>query len=191
MREHAGGLSLSKQPLAQPLPFRVVGKIRQTNGFNGDNPADGGILGAINHPGRSTAELVQNPVSADLIHADTAILSGRPNPAPSLIFRDPPSRLRVCLTSLSMVAPFLTIIDDVRITEQAMSTDATLGSKGQTTIPKPIRDSLRMKAGDKMSFTLMPDGLVIMRMKNRQVSDLAGLLYKKGKKPVPIELLSR
>ena len=72
-----------------------------------------------------------------------------------------------------------------------MSTDATLTSKGQTTIPKPIRDSLRMKAGDKMSFTLMPDGVVLMRVKNRQVSDLAGLLYKKGRKPVPIELLSR
>ena len=72
-----------------------------------------------------------------------------------------------------------------------MSTDATLTSKGQTTIPKPIRDSLRMKPGDKMSFTLMPDGVVIMRVKNRQVSDLAGLLYKKGRKPVPIELLSR
>ena len=72
-----------------------------------------------------------------------------------------------------------------------MSTDATLTSKGQTTIPKPIRDSLHMKAGDKMSFTLMPDGVVIMRVKNRQVSDLAGLLYKKGRKPVPIELLSR
>ena len=72
-----------------------------------------------------------------------------------------------------------------------MSTDSTLTSKGQTTIPKPIRDSLRMKAGDKMSFTLMPDGVVIMRVKNRQVSDIAGLLYKKGRKPVPIELLSR
>jgi antitoxin PrlF len=72
-----------------------------------------------------------------------------------------------------------------------MSTDSTLTSKGQTTIPKPIRDSLRMKAGDKMSFTLMPDGVVIMRVKNRQVSDLAGLLYKKGRKPVPMELLSR
>ena len=48
-----------------------------------------------------------------------------------------------------------------------MSTDSTLTSKGQTTIPKPIRDSLRMKAGDKMSFTLMPDGVVIMRVKNR------------------------
>jgi antitoxin PrlF len=79
----------------------------------------------------------------------------------------------------------------VRIKEQAMSTDSTLTSKGQTTIPKPIRDSLRLKAGDKMSFTLMPDGVVIMRVKNRQVSDLAGLLYKKGRKPVPIESLSR
>jgi antitoxin PrlF len=36
-----------------------------------------------------------------------------------------------------------------------MSADA-LTSKGQTTIPKRIRDSLRMKAGDKMTFTLMP-----------------------------------
>jgi len=72
-----------------------------------------------------------------------------------------------------------------------MNTDATLTSKGQTTIPKAIRDSLRMKAGDKMSFTLMPDGVVIMRVKNRRVSDLAGLLYKKGRKPVPIGLLSR
>ena len=73
-----------------------------------------------------------------------------------------------------------------------MSTDATLTSKGQTTIPKPIRDSLRMKAGDKMSFTLMPDGVVIMRVKNRHVSDLARFcFYKKGRKPVPTELLSR
>jgi antitoxin PrlF len=72
-----------------------------------------------------------------------------------------------------------------------MTTDSTLTSKGQTTIPKPIRDSLRMKPGDKMSFTLMPDGVVIMRVKNRQISDLAGLLYKKGRKPIPIELPSR
>ena len=72
-----------------------------------------------------------------------------------------------------------------------MSTDATLTSKGQTTIPKTIRDSLRMKAGDKMSFTLMPDGVVVMRVKNKHVSDLGGLLHKKGRKPVPIELLSR
>jgi AbrB family looped-hinge helix DNA binding protein len=72
-----------------------------------------------------------------------------------------------------------------------MNTDATLTSKGQTTIPKPIRDSLGMKAGDRMTFTLMPDGVVLLRVKNKRVADLAGLLYKKGRKPVPIEKLSR
>jgi AbrB family looped-hinge helix DNA binding protein len=72
-----------------------------------------------------------------------------------------------------------------------MSTDATLTSKGQTTIPKEIRDGLQMKAGDRMTFTLMPDGVVIMRVKNKRVSELAGLLHKKGRKAVPVELLSR
>jgi antitoxin PrlF len=87
--------------------------------------------------------------------------------------------------------PFLTIIDLVRITEPIMSTEATLTSKGQTTIPKLIRDSLGMKPGDRMSFTLMPDGVVIMRVKNKRMAELAGLLHKKGRKPLPIELLSR
>ena len=72
-----------------------------------------------------------------------------------------------------------------------MNTDTTFTSKGQTTIPKPIRDSLRLKTGDKISFTLMPDGGVVMRVKKKHVSDLAGLLYKKDRKPVPIGLLSR
>jgi len=48
-----------------------------------------------------------------------------------------------------------------------------------------------MKASDRMSFTLMPDGVVVMRVKNKRVSELAGLLYKKGRKAVPIALLSR
>jgi antitoxin PrlF len=72
-----------------------------------------------------------------------------------------------------------------------MQTDATLTSKGQTTIPKPIRDSLDMRAGDRMTFTLMPDGVVLMRVKNKRVAELAGLLHKKGRKAMPIELLSR
>lgn len=72
-----------------------------------------------------------------------------------------------------------------------MSSDATLTSKGQTTIPKEIRDSLGMKAGDRMTFTLMPDATVVMRVKNKSVSDLAGKLYKKGRKRLPIDQLSR
>lgn len=72
-----------------------------------------------------------------------------------------------------------------------MSNDATLTSKGQTTIPKEIRDSLAMKAGDRMTFTLMPDGTVVIRVKTKSVTELAGVLHKKGRKPVPLEQLSR
>ena len=72
-----------------------------------------------------------------------------------------------------------------------MSNDATLTSKGQTTIPKEIRDSLSMKAGDRMTFTFMPDATVVMRVKTKSVTELAGVLHKKGRKPVPVELLSR
>jgi antitoxin PrlF len=72
-----------------------------------------------------------------------------------------------------------------------MSNDATLTSKGQTTIPKEIRDSLSMKAGDQMTFTLMPDATVVMRVKTKSVTELAGVLHKKGRKPVPVEQLSR
>ncbi|HCI12415.1 MAG: AbrB family transcriptional regulator [Gallionellales bacterium GWA2_60_142] len=72
-----------------------------------------------------------------------------------------------------------------------MSSDATLTSKGQTTIPKEIRDSLSMKAGDRMTFTLMPDGTVVMRVKTKSITELAGVLHKKGRKPVPVEQLSR
>lgn len=72
-----------------------------------------------------------------------------------------------------------------------ITTDATLTSKGQTTIPKEIRDELGMKPGDKMTFTLMSDATVVMRVKNKSITDLAGTLYKKGRKPVPVEQLSR
>ena len=77
------------------------------------------------------------------------------------------------------------------MTTRAMTTDATLTSKGQTTIPKEIRDRLGLQPGDRMTFTLMPDKTVLMRVKTKSVMDLAGLLRKKGRKPVAIERLSR
>jgi antitoxin PrlF len=72
-----------------------------------------------------------------------------------------------------------------------MTTDATLTSKGQTTIPKEIRERLGMQAGDRMTFTLMPDGTVVMRVKTKSVMDLAGRLRKKGRGPITIARLSR
>lgn len=72
-----------------------------------------------------------------------------------------------------------------------MNAESTLTSKGQTTIPKDIRDRLRMKTGDRMTFTLMADGTVLLRVKNKSVMSLAGSLRRKGQKPLPVEELSR
>lgn len=71
-----------------------------------------------------------------------------------------------------------------------MPIDATLTSKGQTTIPKEIRDGLGMKTGDRMTFTLMPDGTVLMRVKSRNLAELAGMLHQTGRNPLPVEQLS-
>ncbi len=72
-----------------------------------------------------------------------------------------------------------------------MTAEATLTSKGQTTIPREIREGLGMKSGDLMTFTLLPDGTVLLRLKNKSVMSLAGRLHKKGRKPLPVEELSR
>jgi antitoxin PrlF len=52
---------------------------------------------------------------------------------------------------------------------------ATITSKGQTTIPKNIRDFLRLKPGDRVWFSVH-DGKVVMRARNRPVTDLKFLL---------------
>jgi AbrB family looped-hinge helix DNA binding protein len=72
-----------------------------------------------------------------------------------------------------------------------MDGEARLTSKGQMTIPKEIRDRLGMRPGDRIRFTMLPDGRVIMRTKRRRLLDLAGSLYLKGRKPVSIDDLSR
>jgi len=72
-----------------------------------------------------------------------------------------------------------------------MSTESTLTSKGQTTVPKAIRESLRLKPGDRITFTPMPDGTVLMRVKNKSVMSLAGSLRRRRRKALPVEQLSR
>ena len=72
-----------------------------------------------------------------------------------------------------------------------MGAESTLTSKGQTTIPKGIRDSLGLKSGDRITFAMMPDGTVQMRVKNKSAIALAGSLRKRGQKRLPTDLLSR
>lgn len=57
-----------------------------------------------------------------------------------------------------------------------MST-ATLTTKGQTTIPKDVREHLRLQPGDKLEF-VMKDNVVILRAATRKVTDIKGFLPK-------------
>jgi antitoxin PrlF len=43
----------------------------------------------------------------------------------------------------------------------------------------------------KRAITLLPNGTVLMRVKNKSAMDVAGRLHKKGRKALPVEDLSR
>jgi len=64
---------------------------------------------------------------------------------------------------------------------------ATVTSKGQVTIPKEVRDALRISAGDRVSFVVRrDDGVVELRPETVDLKDLYGMLKRKGK-PVTVE----
>lgn len=64
---------------------------------------------------------------------------------------------------------------------------ATITSKGQTTIPKEIRDSLNLQPKDQVQFTLVADETVIMRVKKRSVRELFGVLHTPERTPIAVD----
>lgn len=54
--------------------------------------------------------------------------------------------------------------------------EATLTSKGQTTIPRELRERLGLVPGTRLVFTALDDGSMLVRAKHRPVSSLLGLL---------------
>jgi antitoxin PrlF len=66
---------------------------------------------------------------------------------------------------------------------------ATLTSKGQLTLPKVIRERLRIEAGDTVDFVIDANGDVQVRAGRFDARDLRGLLRKPGRKPVSLEAM--
>jgi antitoxin PrlF len=61
---------------------------------------------------------------------------------------------------------------------------ATLTSKGQTTIPREVREFLKLKPGDRLEFRLNSDDRsVTVRAANIDIADLRGMLKSDGMKP--------
>src|SRR5262249_44865218 len=68
------------------------------------------------------------------------------------------------------------------------SVESAITSKGQATIPKAIRDHLRLKPGDRVKFFIHPDGSVVMLPK-LSASELRGMV-KPRRRPVTIEQIA-
>ncbi|HEX5216030.1 MAG TPA: type II toxin-antitoxin system PrlF family antitoxin [Vicinamibacterales bacterium] len=64
---------------------------------------------------------------------------------------------------------------------------ATLTSKGQLTVPKRIREMLKLETGDTVEFVVGEDGTVEVRAGNYDVRELRGLLKRPGRKPVSLQ----
>jgi len=52
---------------------------------------------------------------------------------------------------------------------------ATLTSKGQVTIPKDVRDRLRLRAGDRLEFVVEDDGTIRVRRRSVDLLSLVGM----------------
>lgn len=68
-------------------------------------------------------------------------------------------------------------------------TFATLTSKGQTTIPLEVRTAAKLKAGDRIHFTVLADGTIILRVKNRSIRDIT--IKPRTRKRISVERMSR
>lgn len=55
-------------------------------------------------------------------------------------------------------------------------------SKGQVTIPKLVRDKLRLRVGDRLDFIVEPDGTARLVPVTASIKELKGLLPKPKRK---------
>ncbi len=63
---------------------------------------------------------------------------------------------------------------------------STVTMKGQTTLPKEVRQALALAPGDRLRYVILDDGQVRL-LRTRPVAELAGLLKREGQAPVSLE----
>ena len=70
-------------------------------------------------------------------------------------------------------------------------TNATLISKGQVTIPKEIRDYLKIDTGSKVDFVIDLDGQVKVIPLNVPAKALSGILHRSELKAATLEKMEQ
>ena len=64
--------------------------------------------------------------------------------------------------------------------------ESTITTRGQTTVPREVRDVLALRPGDKLRYLILEGGEVRL-LRRRPLSDLAGLLARPGAAPVSLD----
>lgn len=68
-----------------------------------------------------------------------------------------------------------------------MAEPTTMSIKGQVTIPRDVRERLGLQAGDKIAWSLLSNGTVVVRPKTRRLVDLVGMLTRPGQPGVTVD----
>ncbi len=66
---------------------------------------------------------------------------------------------------------------------------ATITTKGQVTIPKQVRESLKLQAGDKIEIVVTKEREAIIRPISKKVDDIFGKLHMPEKKSVSVDAM--
>jgi antitoxin PrlF len=68
--------------------------------------------------------------------------------------------------------------------------ESALSIKGQATIPKAVREHLRLKPGDRVKFFVHSDGTVVLLPK-LPLSSLRGIVKSRRSRPASIEEMDK
>jgi antitoxin PrlF len=68
--------------------------------------------------------------------------------------------------------------------------ESTITSKGQTTVPRQVRDRIGAGPGTRLVWHVLPNGGLIVRAKTRSVIELAGSLKAPKGKRVSVDAMN-
>lgn len=68
--------------------------------------------------------------------------------------------------------------------------ESAITEKGQATIPKAIREHLRLKPGDRVKFFVHPDGSVVLLPK-LPAAALRGIVKSGNRRPVTLDEMTK
>lgn len=68
---------------------------------------------------------------------------------------------------------------------------ATVTSKGQVTLPRRVRDLLRVGPGDRIEFVIDDAGRISVRARDADIAELRGLLHRPDRKAVTLDAMEQ